>query len=112
MAITLRTELYETAQRVAEKKKLEAEKHRKLVEEHLKECCMKAEKHRKLVEEHLKECCMKAASDGEFRVLIPIWPFEDGTVLTDEDIRVFARDYNLDYTPREGLDLPVLSWNK
>ncbi len=94
MAITLRTELYETAQRVAEKKKLEAEKHRKLVEE------------------HLKECCMKAASDGEFRVLIPIWPFEDGTVLTDEDIRVFARDYNLDYTPREGLDLPVLSWNK
>lgn len=95
MAITLRTELYEIAQRVAEKKKLEAENN-----------------HRKLVEEYLKDLCMKAASEGEFRALIPIWSFEDGTVLTDEDIRVFARNYDLDYTPREGFDLPVLSWDK
>lgn len=90
MSITLRTELYETAQRVAEKKKLEAENHHKLVEE------------------YLKDLCMKAASDGEFKVLIPELPLEDGTVLTDEEIRVFARDYDLDYTPH----LPFLSWAK
>lgn len=94
MTISLRNELYETAQRVAEQKKE-----------------LEAENHRKLVEDYLKNLCMKIASEGEFKVLITEWTFEDGTVLTDEDIRVFAQDYDLDYTPREGLDLPVLSFS-
>ncbi len=94
MTISLRNELYETAQRVVEQKKK-----------------LEAENHRKLVEDYLKNLCMKIASEGEFKVLITEWIFEDGTALTDEDIRVFAQGYDLDYTPREGLDLPFLSFS-
>lgn len=96
MAITLRTALYETAQRVVEKKKLETESHRKLVEE------------------YLEGLCVKAAEAGMLSAIIPthIYPFEDGTVLTDDEIKVFAQDYDLDYTPREGLYPPVLSFGK
>lgn len=93
MTISLRNELYETAQRVADQKKE-----------------LEAENHRKLVENYLKNLCMEIASEGKFEVLITKWTFEDGTGLTDEDIRVFAQDYDLDYTPRNGLDLPVLSF--
>lgn len=90
--MTLREELCRTATKAAAEKKA------------------KAERHRELVDEYLKDICRTAAADGEFKAIVSMVNLE-GSPITDEDIRVFARDYNLDYTPREGLNLPVLSFD-
>ena len=88
--MTLREELFRTATNVAEKKA--------------------AERHRQFVEKHLACLCRQAADAGEFKATVSLSTVEDGKI-TDEDIRVFARDNDLDYTPREGLDLPILSFD-
>ena len=92
--MTLREELYNTAK------------------QHEKKSTPTRKTHTELVAEYLTNICQNAASAGNFTVAVEMRILNDGQAVTNDDVKSFAKDNDLDIIKPRVMVLPMLSFDE